>query len=401
MGCQVTKNFSTIIHPASGSALPPLKLFVVLGEPSGDALAARVIPELAEQLGRPIQVFGLAGDKLQAMGLQSLFPISDIAVMGISGVVARLPQILQRIRQTADAIAHVQPDVVLYCDSPDFCIRVARRVRRMGMTAPQVKYICPSVWAWRPGRARAMNGIYDAVLAILPFEPGVMQRLGGPETHYVGHPLLERLPDLRPSAQELQNRQQLVVLPGSRMSEVKRLMPVFGQALGILRGRVGNFDVILPTMPHVRAAVEQLARDWSVQPILVEGEADKYAAFRNARAALAASGTVTLELALAQVPSVVAYRVDFLASFLRFLVKVPSIVLPNLIAGKNGYPEYIQEYCTAVQLADALEAIWHEGTARDAQMNFCDDVVQAMQVDVPPSAKAAQVIAAFIPQTSH
>ncbi len=246
-----------------------------------------------------------------------------------------------------------------------------------------------------------MNGIYDAVLAILPFEPGVMQRLGGPETHYVGHPLLERLPDLRPSTQELQNRVQLVVLPGSRMGEVKRLMPIFGQALGVLREKIGDFDVILPTMPHVQAAVEFSARDWPVQPILVAGEAEKYAAFRNARAALAASGTVTLELALAQVPSVIAYKVDFLASFLRFLVKVPSIVLPNLISGRNGYPEYIQENCTALQLAEALEAIWHEGKARNAQMNFCDDVVAAMQTAVLPSTRAAQRIASLIQQISH
>ncbi len=370
----------------------PLRLFLVLGEPSGDALAASLLQPLADHANRPLHVYGLAGEKLLAMGAHSLFPISDIAVMGLSGVLANLPRIFSRIHQTAQAIIQLQPDVVLYCDSPDFAIRVARRVRTAGLTMPQIKYICPSVWAWRPGRAKAMNGIYDAVLAILPFEPEVMQRLGGPPTHYVGHPLNERIAELAPSPQELATRQHVVVLPGSRTSEVKRLMPIFGQAIAQLQAKVGAFEVLIPTVPHVRELVEMMAQDWPITPHIIVGETEKYASFRTARVALAASGTVTLELALAQLPSVVAYKVDPLASLLRFLVKVPSIVLPNLVAGTNGYPEFILERCTPELLCAALADIWHDAHARQQQLQFCKTVVAALQTDVPPNTRIAQII---------
>ena len=220
---------------------------------------------------------------------------------------------------------------LIIIDSPDFTHRVARRVRAALPKLPIVDYVSPSVWAWRPGRAKAMRTYVDCVLALLPFEPEAYRRLGGPRCVYVGHPLIERLDELRPNADEARRRVSepplIVVLPGSRRSEVTRLMADFGGALAALRQSVGPFSLVLPTLPHIEREVRALAARWPEPPTIVLGEAAKYAAFRAARASLAASGTVTLELALAGVPMVGAYKVSLVEEQLKYLIKVPSILL--------------------------------------------------------------------------
>ena len=250
--------------------------------------------------------------------------MSEIAVMGILPVLAKLPTLLARIRQTADAIIEGSPDALVIIDSPDFTHRVARRVRATLPRLPVVNYGSPTVWAWRPGRAKAMRGYVDCVLALLPFEPAAHERLGGPRCVYVGHPLIERLDELRPNTEEAARRAasppRIVVLPGSRRAETARLMEDFGAALTLVSRNVGAIEAVLPTLPHVEAEVRARAVAWSVTPRIVVGEAEKLAAFRGARAALAKSGTGTLELALAGVPMVGAYKIarrDVLAQILR------------------------------------------------------------------------------------
>ena len=255
-------------------------------------------------------------------GCPSLFPLSEIAVMSLVDVLPRLPNIWRRIRQSVDAVIAQGPDALVILDSPEFTHQVAKRVRKRAPHIPIIDYVSPSVWAWRPGRARKMRRYVDHILAILPFEPEAHRRLGGPPCSYVGHPLIEKLDwmhglDAEALRQRLgiaKDRAVLVVLPGSRTSEVKRLMAPFGEALRRLQAEAGPFEVILPAVASVRPLIEEGLKSWPVAPHLVSGEDDKFAAFKLARAALAASGTVTLELALAGTPMVVAYRADPIAS---------------------------------------------------------------------------------------
>ena len=341
-----------------------------------------------------IEFVGVGGEAMAAEGLESLFPLSEIAVMGILPVLSRLPALLARIRQTADVIVAAPPDGLVIIDSPDFTHRVARRVRAALPRLPVVDYVSPSVWAWRPGRAKAMRGYVDCVLALLPFEPAAHLRLGGPRCVYVGHPLIERLVELRPNAEEARRREAspplILALPGSRRSAIARLTADFGGAIAILARELGPLDVVLPTLPHVREEVAARAADWPVKARILTGEGEKFAAFRTARAALAASGTVTLELALAGVPLVGAYKVSRLEEQLKYFINVPSILLPNLILGDNSIPEFLQRECTPEHLARSLAGLTRAGIARSSQIQALgrlDDLMRLPEGDSPASAR--------------
>lgn len=372
-----------------------LRLGVIAGEPSGDQLGYKLMRALRAE--REVEFLGVGGEAMTAEGFSSFFPMSDIAVMGVAAVVARLPLLLRRIRETAEALIAARPDALVIIDSPDFTHRVARRVRKALPGLPIIDYVSPTVWAWRPGRARKMAAYVDCVLALLPFEPEAHQRLGGPRCVYVGHPLIERLADLRPSADEARLRAaepaRLVVLPGSRRTEIRRLMHDFGGAVARIAA-TRPLDVVLPTLPHVREEVERFARDWAVKPRIVLGEAERYAAFRTARAALAASGTVTLELALAGVPMVGAYRVSKLEEQLKYLVQVSSFLLPNLILGESAVPELMQQDCTPEKLAAALAPLLGDGQERAAQVAALGrlDARMALEGGEAPSARAARAV---------
>jgi lipid-A-disaccharide synthase len=378
--------------------MSPLRIALVAGEHSGDQLGSKLMRALSEARAGEVSFSGVGGEAMEAEGLRSLFPISDIAVMGILPVLARLPTLLQRIRQTAEAIVAARPDALVIIDSPDFTHRVARRVRAALPKLPIVDYVSPSVWAWRPGRAKAMRTYVDCVLALLPFEPEAYRRLNGPRCVYVGHPLIERLGTLRPNADEARRRAAappvIVVLPGSRRSEVTRLMADFGGALAMLRQSFGPFAAVLPTLPHVERDVRELAERWPEPPKIVLGEDARYAAFRSARAGLAASGTVTLELALAGVPMVGAYKVSLIEEQLKYLIKVPSILLPNLILDERAIPEFLQRDCTPAALGAALAGIVRDDGARKAQLEALSrlDRLMGLPDGRAPSAHAARAV---------
>jgi lipid-A-disaccharide synthase len=350
----------------------PLRVALVAGEHSGDQLGFKLMRALRSASGGAVTFSGVGGEAMEAEGLKSLFPMRDIAVMGILPVLMRLPNLLARIRETAAAIVADPPDILVIIDSPDFTHRVARRVRVKLPSLPIVDYVSPSVWAWRPGRAKAMRGYVDCVLALLPFEPETYLRLNGPRCVYVGHPLIERLNDLRPNPDEARRRVAepplVVVLPGSRRSEIRRLMEDFGGALQSLRDSIGPITAVLPTLPHIEDEVRARAALWSEAPRIVLGEAAKFEAFRHARVALAASGTVTLELALSGVPTVGAYKVGIVEEQLKYLIKVPSILLPNLILGERAIPELLQKDCSPESLASPLIDLTQHGPAREAQL---------------------------------
>ncbi len=382
----------------------PLRLFLIAGEHSGDALGAKLIGALRALSSRPLDLAGVGGELMLEQGCPSLFPLAEIAVMSPLDLLPRLPNIWRRIRQTVKAVIAQDPDALVILDSPEFTHQVAKRVRRLNPDIPIVDYVSPSVWAWRPGRARKMRGYVDHILGILPFEPEAHRRLGGPICSYVGHPLVEKLDWMQTLDSEAlrrrlgiaTDRNVVVVLPGSRTSEVKRLMAPFGDALRRLEEHAGPLEVILPVVSSVRGLIEEGLKSWVVTPHIVSGETDKFSAFKLARAALAASGTVTLELALAGTPMVVAYRSDPLAVTLRFLLIAHSVVLPNLILGENVIPELLQEDCTGEKLSQALLPLLLGGPERGAQLAGMARVSERVrETEESPSLEAARIVLAY------
>jgi lipid-A-disaccharide synthase len=381
-------------------ATKPLKIFLVAGEHSGDALGSKLMRGLRQRYQGPMEFAGVGGEDMAHEGFASIFPLEDVAVMGPLSILPKLPRIIRRVHQTVDAALAFKPDIVVIIDSPEFTHPIAKRIRKRAPEIPIVDYVSPSVWAWRPGRARKMRPYVDHILALLPFEPAAHDRLGGPKCTYVGHPLIEKLDEIQNAdsaslAAKLKldpARPVLLVLPGSRTSEVERLIDVFGDAVALVAEKAGPIEVVIPAVRHLRERIAAKTAEWKIRPHIVDSE-EKYAAMRLARAALAASGTVTLELALAQTPAVVAYKVDAIMANLRFLLKVPSIVLANLVIGRNVYPEFLQEACTPEILASALLPLIGDTPERSAQLEGLKLAPHNMQLEAAnPSEAAAAVV---------
>ena len=387
----------------TASAAPTI--FLIATEESGDRLGAHLMQALRQQLGE-VKFVGIGGHGMARQGLRSLFPIEELSIIGFAAVVQRLPMILRRIREAADAVIAASPDVLVIIDSPDFTHRVARRVRAQAPSIPIINYVSPTVWAWRPGRARAMRGYVDHVLALLPFEPAEYRRLEGPPCSYVGHPLTEQLDSLRPNEAERAQRDAepptLLVLPGSRRSEIRHHSAVFGAALARLREQGVAFTPVLPTTPHLESLVREAVESWPVKPAILVGEVDKRAAFRTARAALAKSGTVTLELAIAGVPMVTAYRAGALEVWIaRRVVRPGTVILANLVIGEDVVPEFIQEDCTPEKLATALREVIADTPARHRQLDGFAKIDGIMSTGGrEPSACAAEIVIAALRKTA-
>jgi lipid-A-disaccharide synthase len=382
--------------PAGGSSA--LTIFLVAAEESGDRLGAALMRALRSRSAGHIQFVGLGGRAMSAEGLASLFQTDEIGNIGLTTIATRLPALLRQIRMAADAVVLAKPNVLVIIDSPDFTHRIARRVRRLAPAMPIVDYVAPSVWAWRPWRARAMGHYIDHVLALLPFEPAAFVRLGGPPCSYVGHPLIDELDQLRPNPHEARRRLDdppiLLVLPGSRATEIRRLAGPFGGALARVRDRYGSFEAVLPTVPALLGSVTEAIRDWPIRPRIIADAADKRTAFRIARAALAKSGTVTLELALAGVPMVTAYKVSRLDEFIaRRVLSVSSVILPNLILGETIVPELLQADCTPHGLADALVPLMSDTVERRRQVDAFARLDEIMEIGrAAPSERAAAIV---------
>ena len=378
------------------------QIYLVAGEDSGDRLGAALIRALRR--ARPdLEFSAVGGSHMIDEGVPSLFPLGELAIIGFAAIARSLPAILKRITQTADAVVAAKPDLLVIIDSPEFTHRVARKVRVRAPEIPIIDYVCPSVWAWRPWRARSMRAYVDHVLALLPFEPEAMARLGGPPTDFVGHPLGEQVSELRPEAgpaSRLTGQPLLLVLPGSRSGEVRRLADVFGAALGQLAARVGPFEVTVPTVPRLEAVVRESVARWPVRARIVTEIGDKHAAFRRARAALTKSGTSTLELALAGVPMVAGYRVSRLEEWVaRLMIKVPSAILANLVLGENVVPEFLQQDCTPERLAGALAPLMSDTPERRRQVEAFAGLDRIMGLGQgAPSDRAAAIILAALPE---
>jgi len=383
---------------ADAPARPVTKLFLVATEESGDRLGAALMQALRQRVGDALRFEGVGGHAMAEQGLVSLFPIDQHAVVGFATILSRLRTIRGAIRTAAQRAVAMRPDALVIIDSPEFTHRVARQVRATAPDIPIIDYVSPSVWAWRPGRARAMRAYVDHVLALLPFEPAAHQRLGGPPCTFVGHPLSEEIAELRPKAEETKRRAAeppvVLVLPGSRPGEIAHHLAVFGRAIALLTERCGQLDVVLPTVPDFAERVRVQVADWTVPPRVVVGHEEKGAAFRVARAALAASGTVTLELALAGIPTVVAYRASWLTWLIyRTFVRVPTIVLANLVLGDKVLPEFIQHAASPEQLVAALAPLVGDTPERRRQLAAFARLDEVMRIGTArPSEAAAEVV---------
>ena len=372
-------------------------IFLVAGEPSGDALGGRLMAALKRMCGGKVRFAGIGGPLMEAEGLQSLFPMAELSIMGLAEVLPHIPRLARRIRQTVAEAKSRRPAAVVTIDSPGFNFRVAKRLGGAGI--PLIHYVAPTVWAWRPRRAREIAAFLDHLLALLPFEPPYFEAVGLPCT-FVGHSVVESGAG-RGNGEDFRARHGIsgeapliCVLPGSRRGETARLMPLFAQTLGILAKDRPDLTAVVPTVEAVAAEVGRAASGWPVPSVVVNGEAEKFHAFAASDVALAASGTVSLELAMAALPTVIAYRVNGLTAWLaRRMIRVKFVNLINLVLDRAAVPELLQEDCRPERMAAALGGLLDDEAARAAQIAAAEDALAQLGYGGPsPSERAARAV---------
>jgi lipid-A-disaccharide synthase len=376
---------------------------LVCGEPSGDQLGGELMAGLKAVAGPDLNIVGVGGPAMESQGLKSLFPLDDTAVMGLREVVPRIPAILRRVRQASDFALSIRPDAVVLIDSPDFTHRIAQRIKARDRSIRTINYVAPQVWASRQYRARRMAKYFDMVIALLPFEVPFFEHYGL-HAVFAGHPVIERVSRmtggeaLRDRLGIARNAPLLLLLPGSRMNEVRLLLPRFREAVERVGRQVAGLVCVLPTVPHVRDFVREHTTDWPTPLHILEGDADKFAAFAAGDVALAASGTVTTEVALARVPMVVAYRLGWLTYALaRPFVSVKYITLVNLLLDRPVVPELIQERCTGEALAAELLPLFRDPDARGRQKSGLAEATAKLGVgEELPSLRAARALLDFV-----
>ncbi len=372
-------------------------LMLVAGESSGDALGAPLIAALREATGGAVRFSGIGGPEMMAAGLAPLFPMADLSVMGLAEVVPRIPLLRRRLREAEAHALATKPDALVTIDSPGFAFRLARRLHGRGPKL--IHYVAPQVWVWRPGRAAKVAEFLDHILALLPFEPPLFEAVGLPCT-FVGHPVVASGarsgdgPEFRARHGIAPDAVVLCVLPGSRHSETSRLLAPFGGAIGMLAQRSTGLRVVIPAVPHLRAEIAAAAADWPGRPVLVDGVTDKYGAMAAADAGLAASGTVSLELCLAGLPHVIAYRMSPLTwAIARRVVRTPYVNLVNVIAGREVVPEILQGACTPERLAGEVSKLLDDPVARASQRAMTAAVIAAL---TPPRGSPSAAAAAAV-----
>jgi lipid-A-disaccharide synthase len=384
------------------SAAAPL-IFVSAGEPSGDAIGAALIRALRQRTGGRLRVAGIGGERMAEEGIDSLVPLADLAIGGVAEVLPRAPVIFRHVRRAVAAIRAIRPDALVTIDSSGFNWRIAQRLRRSAETLPLIHYVAPMVWAWRAGRARRMARWYDHLMALLPFEPPYFERVGL-ACSYVGHPVLDSGADRGDGARfravhRLGPAETLIaVLPGSRHAEIRRLLPVMAAALPRIEQAIGPFRVAVPTVATVADAVAEAARSWGGAPIVVSDPQAKYDAFAASRAALAASGSVALELAMARLPMVVCYRLSPLTeTLLDRIVKVRQVNLINLLLDRPVVRELLRGECNAEALAAEAARLVRDEAVREAHIAGYDEALHRLGAGGPsPSLRAADQVLAIV-----
>lgn len=385
-----------------------LRVALLAGEPSGDALGASLMRALRSETGGRVDFIGTGGALMEAEGLHSLFPIGDMAIMGMVELLPKARFLLSRIDQAAKFVLQESPDVVVTIDSPGYTRRVMQRV--LGRSFPIVHYVAPTVWAWRPGRARRLARLCNHLLALLPFEPPYFEVVGLPTT-FVGHPAVETLAAAREAEAMAEAAGQgfrqrhgiaadtrlLAVMPGSRRGEVKKLLPVFIEVLQRVKAAGLPLHLVIPTVETVSEMVKDAVQSLPFPATILETAPERYAAMLAAEAALAASGTATLELGLAATPTVLAYKINPIsAAIMRRFIKIPYVGLVNILQQRIVMPEFLQQDCTADKIASALLQLLTDPAARQRQIDGCAAVAAQLGADdpVPPAHRAARAVLA-------
>lgn len=373
-----------------------MKIAFVVGEHSSDRLGAALIRALRRKSNGDVEAVGLGGDAMAAEGVRSLFDIDELSIIGVGAVLARLPRLIRRLNRTVRFVVESKPDALVVIDSYAFSHRVARRVRRRAPSIPIVNYVPPAVWAYHGERAAAMKSYVDRVVSVFPFEPAAYATLGGPEARYVGHPLLSE-PHLRQSMSASvratpREPATLLLLPGSRRGEVDRLIDDFGRTLALLGDRMPGLSAVLPAVPRLYSMIRERTADFPVKPEIVVGDEAKWRAFQQADAALAASGTVALELALAGVPMALCYRLDAVSYRLRHLMTGWTAALPNYVAGHPLVPEHFHETVRPELLARRLQRLLTDTPERRAQIDGFATVRERMAIEDDPADAAAGIV---------
>lgn len=348
------------------------RVFILAGEPSGDTIGAELMRGLKTQ--STLSFVGVGGQSMLAEGLNPYFDMSELMVMGFSDVLKQLPRLLAKVRTTADYIVKLQPAAVILVDYQEFSTLLAKRLRRMGFGGSIILCVAPSVWAWRPGRARKLHGIFDEILAVFPFEPEIMEQLGGPKTTYIGHPSIGRFPVQTPPSTGL-----LMLLPGSRGGEIRRHMKVFKSVAQELADHPDITGIVLPTLARLEKQVLGEVADWPVPVEVIVEPSTREHAYSQTVVALASSGTVTLELAMRGVPFVGTYVPDIIQAISYLIAGRPRILLPNVVAGAEIVPEALYGPGMVQRIAVALRSLIEDQSARARQLEGFSFVRQTME----------------------
>jgi lipid-A-disaccharide synthase len=372
------------------------RIFIIAGEASGDVLGARLIAALRAQR-EDLEFSGIGGPRMAEAGVSSLFPMQELALMGLAEILPKILALKARLKQTVETIESTQPDIVVTIDSPGFCLRVLRAITDKGIA--RIHYVAPQVWAWRQSRVKHFPGLWDDLLCLLPFEPDFFAP-HGLNPVFVGHPVLESGADTGNAARFLAahnlapNTVPVILMPGSRVTETQRLLPIFRDTIARLAPKIPGLQPVLAAAPVIASAITTHIADWPVQPIIVRDVAERYDAFAAAHAALTKSGTSTLELAMAGVPMAVTYRVNPLSAALaRRMIKVKHVAMINLLAGHALVPELLQQDCSAEKLSATLETLLTDQTAAATQR---DGYAKALASLHPPQGTASAAAAARI-----
>ncbi|EUK18582.1 lipid-A-disaccharide synthase [Commensalibacter papalotli (ex Servin-Garciduenas et al. 2014)] len=377
------------------------KIWLLAGETSGDELGAKLIKAL-RHFNPDLKFYGVGGTKMQEQGMEILFPMQDLAVMGLVEVLPKIHMLSNRLNQAAQDIQLKQPDVVVTIDSPGFSLRLLKKIADLHI--PRVHYVAPQVWAWHESRVKKFPGLWEKLLCLLPFEKSFFAK-HGLDSAFVGHPILEtdvhhgNGQQFRKEHQVPETAPVLLLMPGSRRSELPKLMPVFKQTLVLLKRQLHDVVAVIPTSPLAKEHVEHTVQDWPIKPIIIHDQQDKYNAYAAANAALTKSGTTTLELALAKVPMIVTYRVNPITAMIaRRMIKVPYVCMLNLLANKEVVPELLQEDCNPAHLTATLLGLLTDPQKAKAQQDAFTEIMH--QLSGPnnelPSRVAAKEILGMI-----
>ncbi len=380
-----------------------MRLFLIAGEPSGDALGAALMAGL-KALNPSVSFEGIGGPLMEAEGLQSRFPMEELSIMGLMEILPKYAHLKRRIAETAAAVTATAPDALITIDSPDFCLRVARLVRAADPGQRTIHYVAPTVWAWRPGRAAKMAPLIDHVLALFPFEPSYMEAVGM-TCDFVGHPVVTQpratpaqAAAFRASHAIAPDQPLLLCLPGSRRGEVTRLLPRFRDAIATLSAKHPGLAIVLPTVRGVAPLVREMTGDWPTRPLILEASDDKRSAFATATLALAASGTVSLELAANRVPMVIAHDFNRLTWWLmKRAALIDTVTLVNIVSETRAVPEFLGPACQPAPIAAALDRILTDPAARAAQDAAADLTMSRLgEGGEPPGLRAARSVMAHL-----